>query len=238
LKGLVLSLFPGADLLGKAFENAGFCVVRGPEIILGQDIRDWCSMPGKFDLVIGGSPCQSHSQAVISAGGAKAAKHQDLVPEFARIVHESGSGVAWVHENVKGSPSPEEYGIEVVYDELLDAHWFGAKQHRVRRITSNLPLKPVLVPARQRHPDPWPTITATEHKVSAGSSWRTMRQRAGRKVGRKMTIDEVNDAMGLPEGFETPGLLQSTKYEVRGNGVPMPLGDAIADAVVRSMRGW
>ena len=34
---LVLSLFPGADLFGEAFEKEGFCVVRGPELILGPD---------------------------------------------------------------------------------------------------------------------------------------------------------------------------------------------------------
>ena len=38
---VVLSLFPGADLLGRAFEQLGFCVVRGPELLLGQDIRDF-----------------------------------------------------------------------------------------------------------------------------------------------------------------------------------------------------
>jgi hypothetical protein len=32
--GLVLSLFPGIDLFGRGFEAAGFCVVRGPDLIL------------------------------------------------------------------------------------------------------------------------------------------------------------------------------------------------------------
>ncbi len=35
MRYLVLSLFPGADLFGEAFEREGFCVVRGPELILG-----------------------------------------------------------------------------------------------------------------------------------------------------------------------------------------------------------
>lgn len=36
---LVLSLFPGADLLGMAFEQEGFCVVQGPDVIFGRDVR-------------------------------------------------------------------------------------------------------------------------------------------------------------------------------------------------------
>ena len=36
---LILSIFPGIDLLGHAFEEVGFCVVRGPDLITGGDIR-------------------------------------------------------------------------------------------------------------------------------------------------------------------------------------------------------
>lgn len=37
--GLCLSLFPGAGLLDEGFTQAGFAVVRGPDLLLGQDIR-------------------------------------------------------------------------------------------------------------------------------------------------------------------------------------------------------
>lgn len=36
---LILSLFPGIDLLGRAFEELGACVVRGPDLLWGGDIR-------------------------------------------------------------------------------------------------------------------------------------------------------------------------------------------------------
>ena len=36
---LVLSLFPGIGLLDMAFEEAGFTVVRGPDLLRGGDIR-------------------------------------------------------------------------------------------------------------------------------------------------------------------------------------------------------
>ncbi len=32
---LVLSVFPGIDLLGRGFEAEGFCVVRGPDLLWG-----------------------------------------------------------------------------------------------------------------------------------------------------------------------------------------------------------
>lgn len=35
---LVLSLFPGIGLLDMAFEEEGFCVVRGPDLLWGGDV--------------------------------------------------------------------------------------------------------------------------------------------------------------------------------------------------------
>ncbi|MFZ2407129.1 MAG: DNA cytosine methyltransferase, partial [Methylobacter sp.] len=60
---LVLSLFPGIGLLDRAFEDLGFCVVRGPDLIFGGDIRRFSVPAGRFDGVIGGPPCQDFSKA-------------------------------------------------------------------------------------------------------------------------------------------------------------------------------
>lgn len=38
MSGAVLSLFPGLGLLDLAFEDAGFCVVRGPDHLWGGDV--------------------------------------------------------------------------------------------------------------------------------------------------------------------------------------------------------
>lgn len=38
---LVLSLFPGIGLLDMAFEEEGFCVVRGPDLLWGGDIKNF-----------------------------------------------------------------------------------------------------------------------------------------------------------------------------------------------------
>lgn len=55
---LVLSLFPGIGLLDMAFCEEGFCVVRGPDLLWGGDIRKFHPPAGRFDGVIGGPPCQ------------------------------------------------------------------------------------------------------------------------------------------------------------------------------------
>lgn len=60
---LVLSLFPGIGLLDMAFEEEGFVIVRGPDLLWGGDIRRFHPPAGKFDGVIGGPPCQAFSQA-------------------------------------------------------------------------------------------------------------------------------------------------------------------------------
>ena len=39
MKPLVLSLFPGIGLLDLAFEERGFCIERGPDLLWGGDIR-------------------------------------------------------------------------------------------------------------------------------------------------------------------------------------------------------
>lgn len=59
---LVLSLFPGIGLLDMAFEQEGFCIVRGPDALWGGDIKRFHPPSGIFAGIIGGPPCQPHSR--------------------------------------------------------------------------------------------------------------------------------------------------------------------------------
>jgi DNA (cytosine-5)-methyltransferase 1 len=221
MKQLVLSLFPGADLFGLAFEIEGFCVVKGPDILFGGDIRRFSPPKGRFDGIIGGPPCKVFSDAVEG----QVANTVNLIPEFTRVVREA-EPKWWVMENVVGAFAPELPDWKRI---IFDAWDVGANQHRTRSFWSNLVLE--ITKVDKRTPDPWPTVLATEHKYSAGSKDR---RRAGRKVGRRMTIEEVNEAMGLPRDFSTPALNTPMQYEVRGNGVPLPMGRAIAKSVKKS----
>lgn len=92
---LILELFPGAGLFGKAFESLGATVVRAPDILWGGDVRDFRGVRGKFDGIIGGPPCQFASRAAVN--GSKAV---NLIPEFVRLVDECAPRWA-VMENIR-----------------------------------------------------------------------------------------------------------------------------------------
>lgn len=93
---LVLSLFPGLDLLGRGFELEGFSVVRGPDIIYGGDIRRFHVPAGRFDGVIAGSPCPDFSRA---RRAPPSGLGLELLAEFVRVVREASPAWWWL-ENV------------------------------------------------------------------------------------------------------------------------------------------
>jgi DNA (cytosine-5)-methyltransferase 1 len=131
--GLVLSLFPGIGLLDMAFEEEGFCVVRGPDLLWGGDVRRFHPPASRFDGVIGGPPCQSHSlfAALVRHTGKETAP--DMIPEFVRCVLEAASG--WfLMENVRGAPVPAVPGYDT-HSFLLNNRWVGGVQDRTRRFT-------------------------------------------------------------------------------------------------------
>lgn len=64
---LILSVFPGIGMLDRGFEEEGFCVVRGPDLLWGGDIRRFHVPANHFAGVIGGPPCQDFSNARRSA---------------------------------------------------------------------------------------------------------------------------------------------------------------------------
>lgn len=131
---LVLSLFPGIGLLDRAFEEEGFCVVRGPDVLWGGDIRNFHPPMGRFDGVIGGPPCQAFSSlaAMVRANGHEP-KFGNLIPEFERVVYEADP-YWFLMENVPRAPLPEVEGYGV-HSFCLNNRQLGEKQHRVRRIS-------------------------------------------------------------------------------------------------------
>ena len=122
----MLSLFPGADLLGRAFEEVGFCVVRGPELLLGQDSTGWHVPAGTFEGVIGGPPCQRWSQAANVRGGSKA---PDLIPDFVRLAGEAAPD--WlVMENLLSAEASPDIPSEWAPLRLCDWDCGGATSRR------------------------------------------------------------------------------------------------------------
>jgi DNA (cytosine-5)-methyltransferase 1 len=131
---LVLSVFPGIGLLDMAFEEEGFCVVRGPDVIWGGDVRRFHPPPGRFAGVIGGPPCQPFSQLVhmVRANGFEP-KHKNLISEFERIVSEAQPD--WfLMEEVKAAPLPDVPHYKL-HSQVVNARHVGSPQNRERRIS-------------------------------------------------------------------------------------------------------
>ena len=243
MKHLVLSLFPGIDLFGMAFEREGFCVVRGPDIIWGQDVRTWSAISNKFDVVIGGPPCKMFS----SVGRWVPNHNENRIPDFARVVYEA-QPKCFVMENVREAPLPHVDGYaRRAY--VLNSHDYGANQNRIRRFTfgypndgrlQSFPFTPEApLPISDRELDPFPTVLASEGKFPTDCAGR-------RKLGRRLTLAEVCELQGVPELAEAWCFLPRGKskrkvyrkefeYELIGNGVEMRVGRVVARAVRRGL---
>lgn len=133
--GLVLSLFPGIGLLDMAFEEAGFCVVRGPDLLWGGDIHRFHPPAGRFDGVIGGPPCQSWCGLgnVNKARWGNQSVLPDMIPEFVRCV-EQARPTWFLMENVPAAPVPAPDGY-VTTSRSCDNRWCGGEQQRRRRFS-------------------------------------------------------------------------------------------------------
>jgi DNA (cytosine-5)-methyltransferase 1 len=245
---LVLSLFPGLGLLDKAFELEGYCVVRGPDVLWGGDVRSFKPPTGKFDGIIGGPPCQAFSKLVhiVRANGYEP-KFGNLIPEFERVVSEAKP--RWfIMENVPDAPTPIVEGYDV-YSLMLNNRQCmaedgeAAKQNRVRRIswgwrgTDRPPLCiDICLWENQQY----------EYAATGGSSGREIPLKLGgtgkvkKSAGKslqfnsktKSAVEELLRKQGLPEGFiEHSPFTVTALCKMLGNGVPLPMGRAIARAV-------
>ena len=211
---LVLSLFPGIGLLDMAFEEEGFCVVRGPDLLWGGDVKRFHPPAGKFDGVIGGPPCKGES-ALAHLNGTPGTT---LRHEFRRVV-DVARPFWYLMEAVKEHEGFGEYVLR------LNNRWFGERQRRVRFFHSNLNLRPFVEVAALEHPEFKHAVLAG-HGGAIGSVQRGM---------AKYPFREACTLQGLPPDFDLPGFTQQAKYEAVGNGVPLHMGRAVARAVKRAM---
>ncbi len=258
---LLLSLFPGIDALGYAFEQEwpDAAVVRGPDPIFGGDIRGFHVPKHRFDGIFGGPPCQPFSRLrhMVEANGYQP-RHDNLIPEFERVVHE-GVPRWFLMEEVPGAPLPAIVGYQTV-SILLDNREVpaepdgsvGPEQSRIRRFTFGT-MRPHhgTASATLSFADRWDVERATllspiwEPAVAGDSRATPVRHthgRGGAIVDKttakkpKRTIADMVRLQGLPEGFldECP-LTESGKRKAIGNAVPIPMGRAVARAVRRAL---
>lgn len=258
--GLVLSLFPGVGLLDMAFEEEGYCVVRGPDMLWGGDIRRFHPPAGRFDGLIGGPPCQSFSSLahLVRANGHEP-KFGNLIPEFVRCVREAGP--QWfLMENVRQAPVPVVAGYEV-HSFLWNNAWlpgedgFGQEQERLRRFSFGSGgrepvdlrrwIRPAALMLMERarpvtamhdHPD---NVTSWSHKRRQKTVFGDGRptRREARQARRRYSLADACRLQGLPDDFLADAPFTAAgKLRVVANGVPLPTGRAIAHAVRCAMR--
>lgn len=235
---LILSLFPGLGLLDMAFEELGFCVVRGPDPLWGGRIETFHPPRGRpirmWDGIIGGPPCQAYSalRHMIKHKGQKVAP--DLIPEFARCVNEARPD--WfLMENVPAAPAPDVPGYDLAAF-LLNNRWIGAAQNRLRRFVFGTWTCPV--PDLTKHLpivllECWET---TPSVLASGTFGPGTRKRLNRKEGPSWKhLRESLEAQGLPADYldDAPLTVRGAQKMI-GNGVPLPMGRALARAIMWS----
>lgn len=210
---LVLSLFPGIGLLDRAFEELGFCVVRGPDKLWGGDIKRFHPPPGLFFGIIGGPPCQDFSglrRTEPTGNGI------EMLKQFARCVTEA-QPEWWLMENVARVPNIWEIeGCDL-------AGWV------TQRIDINQGW--------------YCDVTRLRHIQFGSKSGRLLNVTRRRVTGASQGAALANDdrdfrtlcrLQGLQDDFDLPPFLASEKKRAVGNGVPLVLGRVLARAVIDS----
>ncbi len=233
MRHLVLSLFPGVGLFDRAFGEAGFCVVRGPDLLWGGDIRRFHPPAGRFDGVIGGPPCQRFSRLshVVRAVHGDGSLAENLIPEYERVVAEA-QPTWFVMENVEAAPTPKVPGY-VVHHQVMRDHWAGGLTMRLRRFSFGT------LDGRMLHLD-LPALHRTDPAcaVLANGAKRPKPNASSISCYGYRTEAEFREAVrlqGLPDDFDLPGFTLKEKYRAVGNGVPLAMGSAIANAVKEAM---
>lgn len=222
---LVLSLFPGIGLLDQAFEEEGFCVVRGPDLLWGGDIRRFHPPRCIFNGIIGGPPCQRFSGLgnVNMARWGDDSVMPDMIPDFARVVREARPD--WfLMENVPAAPAPRTPEYSMV-DRLCDNRWCGGEQRRRRRFTFGRlygdPAEFHIQGETFEPMDERPTVVSTGQADWKGSAKR-----------HRATIKYMAETQGIDASrFDHTPFTTTELRRAIANGVPLPMGRAVARAI-------
>lgn len=201
---MVLSVFPGIDLFGRAFEVEGCCVVRGPDLLWGGDVRRFHPDPGWAWGIIGGPPCQDFSRARRSPATGHGVA---MLLEFCRVVSEAMP--EWfLMENVPGVGDVDVPGYSIQRTQV-DQGWFSSV-------------------SRSRHFQ-FGSRSGVVVDVPVGTKARGLQRAALANDSRGFRT--VCDLQGLGGEFELAGFTREAAIAAVGNGVPLVLGRLWARAI-------
>lgn len=254
---LILSLFPGIGLLDMAFEqvfDGAAAIVRGPDLLWGGDIQRFHVPISHFWGIIGGPPCQAFSR-LRYLNPLCGAKQGNQIPQYERVCTEAQPD--WfLMENVEGAPEPVVPGY-VVRSQMFNNRWAGGEQNRLRRFSFGTREGRGLLPDVVLLESPIREYAVTSSKravpvalVQDGNGGhRRKRALKGptvlgghgaapgqRDSGVVITLQRMCELQGLPSDYlYLAPFTAHGKREVVGNGVPLPMGKALAEAVKRAM---
>lgn len=233
MKGLVLSIFPGIDILGKAFEELGYCIVRGPDRLWGGDIKLFHPPVGIFEGIVGGPPCQDFSPLKYVNKNA-VGKWGNLIPEFERVVREAQP--EWfMMENTKKAPIPEIDGYQVD-PSLFNNRWIGNIQHRIHRFSFGTRdgRKLVYDVALFENPE-WAARVCASGSQRPGTPRYLQNKLRFHGWKTSEALHQSLRLQGLPEDLldDAPFTLKG-KHGIVGNAVAWPMAQALAAAVKRA----
>ena len=217
---LVLSLFPGVGLLDRAFVATGFCVVKGPDLITGGDIRDFAGVPGRFDGIVAGPPCQGFS---VANSHRKNADHKSVVNSRQMLQHtcriiEECQPKWFLIENVPCVPDVRIKGYTVQRIPITDQEC-GGVQLRSRHVQFGSLTAELIRPIRVND------CTRNRKKGRPGKAVTT-------KTERYKDFPDVCRRQGLDTPIELPGWTRSAKVKAVANGVPLRMGRVLAAAIM------
>ncbi len=218
---LVLSLFPGVGLLDRAFLSEGFCVVQAADKITGGDVREFAGVPGRFDGIVAGPPCQGFSVANTfrtEADHWSVQNSREMLRQTCRIIVECRP--EWfLIENVPTVPDVRIAGYSVQRIPITDLEC-GGQQLRCRHVQFGSLKGDVIRPERVND------CTRNRKKGRTPKAVTT-------KTERWKDFPDVCRRQGLEKPLELAGWCRTAKVRAVGNGVPLRIGRALAAAVAK-----
>jgi DNA (cytosine-5)-methyltransferase 1 len=217
------------------FEKAGFVVVQGPDAIWGRSIREFHPPAGRFDGVIGGPPCPSHSRLRHTIEANEYEPEEDLISEFERVVVEAAPRW-WLSENAPASrcPSPRGYWN---HSQVVSNRSLGEVQDRKRRICFGRADGPAHLEV------PTVALERVEYEHAVTADPRPVPVAIGgsgkRKPGAdlpKRSLARCLELQGIPAGiFDRSPYTMQAKRKLVGNAVPLPMAEALGRAVAKAV---
>lgn len=213
----ILSLFPGLDILGRAFTAAGHTVVRGPDLVTGDRIEDFHGLAGHVGGIIAGPPCQDFSALRRSEPSGHG---RNMLMELLRVAKECDP--TWILvENVPRVPNLRHADQAFQRLDLSDLECGGQQLRRRHWQWWHRDGRPI-TPFRLVGHTPGevtPAVTATSGPSQPGN------------------YAELSRRMGLPQPIRPAGWSHRALCKAIGNAVTWPMATTIAAAVSRSIAG-